>query len=119
MPDVHIRKKTLLRLVKDEDRSVKIELTKHPNTNEQTLSVLANDRDQSVKIAVAENPNSSDWTLLELLRDRDNEVSSAAFGNPSVGIRILSKLDGKKHMSFREKALKKLRELKLFVISKK
>lgn len=77
-------RRTLERLAKSKDESVRSALAQNPRVPLKTLESLAHDQDASVRQSVACNERLTQDTLNALLLDDDLKVRLAAYGNPAM-----------------------------------
>jgi len=75
--------KTLEKLIKNGDQSVRLAAASNPRAHHRVLQRLAQDQDALVRQEVATNPNTPPATLVLLLADENAAVRVAGLSNPS------------------------------------
>ena len=88
----NISSELLEELADDENKSVRKEVAKNPNTPVDILTKLAEDKDAIVRCGVAENPSISAEVLVKLAEDENESVRYGIAENPRTPVDILTKL---------------------------
>jgi hypothetical protein len=84
--------KTLSRLARSAERSVRQAVATNPHTPEVVLGQLASDIDPNVRTVVARNPECPAIVLVALSHDQDPHVRTQTAGNPNTPRSILETL---------------------------